>query len=297
MTLKGVMSAVATPLDHEQKVAEARLRALVDSTIDAGVHGLVPCGSTGEFAHLSADERRRVLEIVLDQTAGRVPVVPQTGALSTAEAVDLSTHAERAGAAAVMAVAPFYDALDLNETSDYFRTIADAVGIPVMIYNLPLATGVNLTPEDLASIAGTAENIQYVKDTSGDYNQVTRLVHEYADVITTFIGWDTMLLAAFVEGVAGSIIGATNFIGRQLVAVYDAVQAGDLATARAEWSGIYPVLRFLVSGGYVGGVKGAFAALGDPIGSPRAPVAELTDGRRAELESIVRTLGLDGSVL
>lgn len=292
MVLKGVLSAVATPLGADQSLDEARLRTLVEATIASGVHGLVPGGSTGEFAHLTVDERRRVAEVVLDQTAARVPVVVHTGALTTAEAVALSKHAEQAGATAVMAVAPYYDRLTLAEARTYFRDIADAVALPVVVYNLPMATGVNFSPDDLASLAASAGNISYVKDTSGDFNQVARLVHDYSDVISTFVGWDTMLLAAFVEGAAGSIIGATNFLGSQLVALWDAVQLGDLSAARREWAEVFPVMRFLVSGGYVGGIKGAFEVLGASIGPPRAPVAGLDAERKAELEAILKPLAL-----
>ncbi len=290
MQFRGIFSAVAMPIDADHQVDEWRLRSLVESTIGGGVHGLVTCGSTGEFAHISAEERRKILEVVLDQNQGRVPVVAHTGAMTTSEAIELSKHAERIGAAGVMAVAPYYDHLSIAETMSYFRDIADSISIPVIIYNLPLATGVNLAPEDIADIAAAAGNIQYVKDTSGDYNQITRLIHDYSDVISTFVGWDTMLLASFVEGAAGSIIGATNFLAPQLVTVYTAVQAGDLASAKRQWDEIYPVMRFLVSGGYVGGIKGAFDILEAPIGPPLAPVADLSPERREEFQKILVAL-------
>lgn len=290
MQFHGIFSAVAMPIDSDNQIDEFRLRSLVESTIEGGVHGLVTCGSTAEFAHMSTDERRRILEIVIEKNRGRVPVIAHTGAMTTGEAVELSRHAERSGAAGVMAVAPYYDHLSIDETMSYFRDIAHSISIPVIIYNLPLATGVNLTPEDLASIAEASGNIQYVKDTSGDYNQVTRLIHDYSDVISTFVGWDTMLLASFVEGAAGSIIGATNFLAPQLVTVYTAVQAGNLALAKRQWDEIYPVMRFLVSGGYVGGIKGAFDILGAPIGPPLAPVSDLSPERRSEFQKILEPL-------
>jgi len=294
MKLSGVMSAVATPLDTSGGLDEARLRSLVENTISGGVHGLVPGGSTGEFAQLSVAERRTVVEVVLDQAAGRVPVIAHTGAMTTREAVELSEHAEKSGAAAVLVLPPYKDRLSLAETTAYFRAVADAVSLPVVVYNLPLAIGVNLAPEDLAVLAGAAKNIQYVKDTSGDFHQLTRLVHDYADVITTLIGWDTMFLAALVEGAPGCILGAGNFVAPQLVEVYDAVQRGDLAVARSEWNNLYPIMRFLVSGGYVAGIKGAFDALGASIGAPRPPLATMPSERSAELESILK--GLDVSV-
>lgn len=292
MELKGVFSAVATPMDSEQAIDLERLRSLVESTVEAGVHGLVPCGSTGEFAHLTNAERRAVVEVVIEQVAGRVPVVPHVGALTTVEAIELARHAESAGASGVMAVAPYYDPLTPGEAKDYFRSVADSVACPVIVYNLPLATGLNLTPDDLVDIARSADNVEYVKDTSGNYDQVARLLHDCGEDIKTFIGWDTMLLAAFVEGAAGSIIGATNFLASRLVAIYDAVQDSDLDGAGNVWNEVYPVLRVLLAGGYTAGVKGAFEILGAPIGPPRSPVASIDAARRANLSDALLGLRL-----
>lgn len=290
--LTGVLAAVATPLDAEHAVDEPRLRRLVDDLVAAGVHGLVPGGSTGEFASFSSDERRRVLEVVLDQAAGRVPVVGYTGGMTTREAVTLSQHAEDSGAVGVLLLPPYKDRLTLEETSGYFRAVADSVSVPVVVYNLPLATGVNLTPEDVAGMAETSPTIRYVKDTSGDYHQFTRTIHDFSEVITPLVGWDTMLLAALVEGAPGCILGITNIAARQVVSLYDAVQAGDLATARTRWVELYPLARFLLSGGYVGGIRGAMDVMGDGIGGSRPPVAGLTPERRSEVAGILKELDL-----
>src|SRR5215468_4664063 len=119
--LRGVLTALATPFAADYSVDVARLRALVDRSIDGGVHGVVACGSTGEFSALSSDERRLVVEIVIDHVAGRVPVIAQTGATSTAEAIRLSRHAQSAGADVIMAVAPYYEPLTVDETLTYLR--------------------------------------------------------------------------------------------------------------------------------------------------------------------------------
>ncbi|MFI7067510.1 dihydrodipicolinate synthase family protein [Kribbella sp. NPDC050124] len=292
MSLRGVFSAVATPFDANYAVDESGLRTLVERTVDGGIHGLVPCGSTGEFAALSTDERRFVVETVIDQAGGRVPVVAHTGALATSEAIALSKHAEAAGAAAVMAVAPFYEPLDLDEVKAYYRAIADAVSVPVMVYNLPVATGVNLLPHELADLASKSPNVKYVKDTTGDFGQAGRLIHDYAEVITTFVGQDTLFFATFFEGGAGSIVGACNFAAPELVSIYNSILAGDVATAKREWDTIFPLMQFLVSGGYVAGVKGALDALGVSAGPSRAPIAALNDERRTELEGILKKLQL-----
>ena len=289
--IAGVLSAVVTPFTGEDsELDETRLRELVDRTISARAHGLVPCGLTGEFAAMSPGERRTVAEGVLDQVGGRVPVIMHVGAMTTRDAIGLARHAETSGAAAVMAVPPCYEPLTVAETKHYFRAIEDALSVPVLLYNLPVATGVNLTPDDVVDLARSTGNIRYVKDTTGDLSQAARLIHDYGDLVKTFVGWDTLYLASLVEGAPGSIIGAANFVTPQLRAVYDAVQAGDVATAKTRWQGTFPIMGFLVSGGYVAGVRGALDILGFPVGAARAPMGELQPARRAELETLLKAL-------
>ncbi|RRR86093.1 dihydrodipicolinate synthase family protein [Streptomyces sp. RP5T] len=285
-----MLSAVATPFRPEDAALnEGGLRDLVERTITGGVHGLVPCGSTGEFPALSADERRRVVEVVIDQAAGRVPVVAHTAAMTTKEAVALSQHAETAGAAAVMAVAPYYEPLSVEEIKNYFLTIASAVSIPVVIYNLPVATGVNLTPDHVVDLAQKAGNITHVKDTTGDLSQAARLIHDHGDDIKTLVGWDTLFFASLLEGAAGSIVGAANFIAPELVAIYEAIRSGQIASAKKEWDRIFPIMQFLVSGGYVPAVRAALDILGFSAGPAREPIGPLESDRYAELEALLKT--------
>lgn len=289
--LRGVLNALLTPFTSDGEVIEERLlRALVDHSIRGGIHGLVPCGSTGEFTSLSLDERKLVLEIVLDETAGRVPVVAHTGAMTTREAVSLSRHAERAGASAVMLVAPYYEPLTLNEVSRYYKDVAASVGISVMVYNLPAATGVNLNPEEIAKLAALVPNIRYVKDTSGDMSQAARLIHEYGDVISTFVGLDTLYFASILEGASGSVLGTGNLLPSELAAIWDALQAQELERARAMWAEIFPLMRFLVSGSYVAGLKSGLEILGFPIGVPRAPLEALGERQLSDLKTILSAL-------
>jgi 4-hydroxy-tetrahydrodipicolinate synthase len=286
--LTGILSAMATPFTQDgAEVDESRLRQFTDETIAAGIHGLVPAGSTGEFAAMTDAERRQVVEVVIDQAAGRVPVVPGVGAMTTGQAVSLARHAEGAGAAGVLVVAPYYEPLDLEETKRYFRDVAAAISIPVVVYNLPVATGVNLAPVDIRDLATSCENISYVKDTTGDLTQATRLIHHHGDVVKTFVGWDTLLLASLVEGAPGSIVGAANINAAELVRMYDAVQAGELAAARKIWDAEYPLMDFLVSGGYVPGVKGTLEAVGRSVGPARKPMAPLDAERAGQLARIV----------
>lgn len=287
----GVLNALATPfVGDDAAIDHARLDRLVDDVIAGGVHGIIPCGSTGEFNSMSSVERKDVVEKVVERVAGRVPVIPHTGALTAREAIDLSKHAEQAGADGIMLVAPFYEPLNVNEAKHYYRTVAEAVSLDVIIYNLPVATGLNLQPHDVADLAQQVPNIKYVKDTSGDFSQATRLIHDYADAITTFVGLDTLFFASAVEGAAGTIVGSANLIPRQLVEVWNTAKEGDLVAARKTWDNVYPLMQFLTEVGYVTGVKGAMRLLNDDIGDPRRPYEVLAGDKRDELAAILSKL-------
>ena len=288
--LKGVYSAVATPFTTDEELDEKGLRRLIDRTVAAGVHGLVPCGSTGEFSTLTRGEREHVVEVAIEQSAGRVPVVPQTGATSTREAIELSQHAEKHGAEAIMVVAPYYEPFSIAEVKRYYADVAGAVSIPVMAYNLPAATGVNLTPRILGELIDEVPNIRYVKDTSGDFTAAAQLIHEFGECVSVFVGWDTLFLAALLEGAAGSVIGAANVVPGELVSVYDAVQAGDLALARRQWEALFPLLSSFISGGYTAAIKGGLDLIGQSAGPQRAPGEDVDGERLAALKANLHAL-------
>jgi 4-hydroxy-tetrahydrodipicolinate synthase len=289
--LRGVLTALATPFAADGSVDETVLRALVDRSIEGGVHGVVACGSTGEFTALTIDERRMVVETVVDQTARRVPVIAQTGATSTAEAIRLSRHAQSVGADVIMPVAPYYEALSVDETLTYLRAVAGSVDIPVMVYNLPMATGVDLHPDTVGALAREVENIRYIKNTTIDMAQSAQLIHNHGDVISTFVGWDSLLLSALAEGAAGVMAGTANVVPAELVAVYDAVSAGDLEKARRAWAQIYPLIDAMISQPFIAAVKAGLAAVSFPIGVPRAPVAELDPDAAARIAKLAAAVG------
>jgi 4-hydroxy-tetrahydrodipicolinate synthase len=285
-SLGGVLVALATPFAPDGSVDESRLRALVDRTIEGGVHGVVACGSTGEFSALTGDERRLVVETVVDQTAHRVPVVAQTGSTGTTEAIALARHAQSVGADVVMPVAPYYEPLTLAETTHYLRRVATSVEIPVMLYNLPGATGVDLPPDTVAALAREVENIRYVKNTSPDMAQAAQLIHYYGDLVGTFVGWDTLILSSLVSGSAGVMAGTANVVPAEIVAVHDAVKAGDLQSAREAWARIYPLLDTALSTSYVAAVKASLDAVDFSCGPTREPVQPLEPADAARIAQL-----------
>ena len=290
--LNGVLTALATPFTPDGQVDVPELRRLVDRSVEGGVDGVVACGSTGEFAALSAQERRLIVETVVEHTAGRVPVVTQTGATSTEEAIRNSRHAQTCGADVIMLIAPYYEALTLPETTGYLRSVAESVELPVMLYNLPTATGVNLDPDTVGTLAREVDNIRYIKDSSGDMGQATQLIHHHSDYISTIIGWDSLILAALTEGAPAVMAGTANVLPREIVAVQRAVAAGDFATARAEWNRIYPLIDAILSSPFVPAVKAALELLGQPIGKPRRPTEALDAATVTRISALLTELQL-----
>lgn len=288
--LRGVLTALAIPFDADEQLDVSALHRVVDRSIEGGVHGVVAGGSTGEFATMSPDERIRMVEEVTAHVAGRVPVIAQTGAVTTAEAIRQSKAAERAGADVLMIVTPYYETLSLDETTAYLRDVVDKVELPIMLYNIPGATGVNLDPDTIGTLADEFEHVRYVKDSSANWEQGLRLIHHHGDRIGTFIGWDVYLYSALAEGAAGVMAGTANVVPAEIVAVYDAVAAGDLAGALTQWKRLYPVIDSMIAGDFIPAVKAGLDLQGVPAGVPRRPMAPLAPDAREQLRSALEAL-------
>lgn len=293
--LTGVLTALAIPFDQGGALDSAALRRVVDHSVDNGVHGVVAGGSTGEFAAMSADERMRVVTEVTSHVAGRVPVIAQTGAVTTAQAIRHSKAAEEAGADVLMLVTPYYEPLSMNETVDYLRTVVDAVEKPVMLYNIPGATGVSLTPEVVEGLVDEFPHIRYIKDSSTDWALGLQLIHHLSDKIGTFIGWDVYMYSALVEGAAGIMAGTGNVVPAELVAVYERFAAGDLQGAGKLWKDLYPVIDAMISTPFIAAVKAGLEYKGLPGGVPRAPMAGLSETDRTELVTALDRLAAASS--
>jgi 4-hydroxy-tetrahydrodipicolinate synthase len=283
---RGVFSALTTPFDADGRVDVRALRHAVGHQIDQGIAGIVPCGSTGEFASLSGDERRLVVEEVLAEVDGRLPVIPQTGALTTAEAIALSRHAADAGAAAVLCVPPYYTPLTRQEVLAYYADIVAAVAIPVGFYNIPSSSKVVLTAGEIVELAGRA-GTPFVKDSGAHVETLTELLQDHADTVTTFNGWDSLSLYAFLVGGRASIWGAATFMPALCVRLLEAVESGRHEEAGALWARIRPLLDFCGSEGYIAAVKVASGLLGVPMGEPRRPLAPLPAEKSTRLAALL----------
>ena len=285
----GVLPALITPFTDDGAALDGEaLAAIVERVIGAGVGGLVPGGSTGEFTTLSHAERRQLVEVTVRAADGRVPVVAGTGALSTRDTVELSEHAESAGAAAVMIVPPFYDALSWRELLAHYTAVAERISIPIMYYNLPSASGVTLSAEQFRALSEQA-GVTSLKDTSGDAVAAMELIQTEGPTLLN--GWDTLTFSALAAGVRAVVWGTASIVPEACVALHRLlIDEIDLPAARELWARLWPLCRFLEGQSYSAAVKTACALVGDTTGPVRAPLLALDDDASAELGRLLEVL-------
>jgi 4-hydroxy-tetrahydrodipicolinate synthase len=290
--LGGIMVALITPFtDDKTKIDESRLQAHIEHLIKAGVHGLVPGGSTGEFTTMSTAERKQLTELCVKYAAGRVPVVAGTGSTSSAEAVELSVHAAQVGAAAVMVVPPFYDPVNLEQLHEIMSEIHTESKLPIMFYNIPSASGLTLSPAEIAGLSKVG--VKYLKDTSGNAPALTELIFGLSNQITAFNGWDTLTFYGLAAGAPGGVRGAANIIPELAVELWDAVSVkGDLKRGRELWAKAWPVCKFLESHNYAAAVKTGVELTGQATGGLRKPFALLSPELTVELKQLLENAGV-----
>lgn len=293
MSLTGIMVALITPFtDDKTAIDGPRLQAHIEHLIKAGVHGLVPGGSTGEFTTLSLAERKQLTELCVQYAAGRVPVVAGIGSTSTSEAAELARHAADAGAAALMVVPPYYDPVNLEQLKELMSEIHEASRkLPIVYYNIPSATGLTLSPTEIASLSSVG--VKYLKDTSGNAPAFTELVFGLSDKITAFNGWDTLTFYGLASGTPGAIWGAANLIPELAVELWNTVAVkGDIVRGRELWKKAWPVCKFLESHNYAAAVKTGVELSGQATGGLRKPFALLEAETRAELKQFMENAGV-----
>jgi 2-dehydro-3-deoxy-D-pentonate aldolase len=294
---RGLMPAMVTPFDERGEVDLGAAEAVIERFIEAGVDGISPLGSTGEFSHLTGEERQRFAEEVTRIVAGRVPVVIGVGATGTREAVELSRHAEGAGADAVLVVSPFYWKVGEEGLFKHFATVAEAVDIPVLIYNLPMLTGIDLSPSLVARIAAECPNAVGIKDTVTEYGHTVGVIREAKRVEPDFSvlqGWEDLILPSLLAGADGSICAFANVAPELFVDLVHSAQDDDLERA-AELH--RRVLSLVTLGTYsdppISAIKLAMNKLGVPI-SPavRGPALPVPEEAHEKVEGVLHEAGL-----
>lgn len=287
---KGYFTALITPF-RDGAVDEAAYRALIDWQIAEGIGGLVPCGTTGESPTLSHEEHRRVIEICIEQAGGRVPVVAGTGSNSTKEAIELTRHAKQAGATAALLVMPYYNKPSQAGMYEHFKAINDAVDIPILIYNIPPRSVVNMTVETMARLS-KLKNIAGVKDATADLARPTQMRVATGPEFCQMSGEDGTALAFFAQGGHGCISVTSNIAPRQCVEVYKAWAAGDAKKALELHTRLMPLHDVMFVETNPMPVKYAAGVLGKCTGDMRLPLVTPLPASRERIEKTMRDLGL-----
>jgi 4-hydroxy-tetrahydrodipicolinate synthase len=290
-TFQGSIVALVTPLRNGQ-VDEPRLRELVEFHVKNGTDGLVPCGTTGESPTLSHDEHKRVVELVIEAAGGRIPVIAGTGSNSTHEAIELTAHAKKAGAAGALIVSPYYNKPTQEGLYRHFRSIAEAVDLPILVYNIQGRTAVNVETETLARLARDCQNIVGVKEASGSLEQMTQVVLACGPDFTVVSGDDTLTLPLLAVGGKGVISVIANFVARETAEMVHAALDGDWKRARELHLRLFPLSKAMFIETNPIPVKEAMAMLGMIEPEYRLPLCRMSEPNRERLKKVLQQLGL-----
>lgn len=292
-TFRGVFTVMITPIDADGKVNLPALSAFTDWQIREGVHGLIPLGSTGEFLSLSDQDWDDVARTVIQTAAGRVPVLIGTGAEDTREAVRLSCKAEALGADGVMIIPPFYSTPTDDELVTHYRTIARSISIPIMVYNNPATSNVDMKPELLARIA-EIEGCDYVKESTLEVTRIRDIVRLAGDKMTPFGG--ILGFESFVMGAQGWVAVASNVAPAAMSRIFTlAADEKKYDEARALYLEWLPIIQAVGGQAYVAGSKALLNHMGFAAGSPLAPRLPLPSDQDAAMKTLVERFGLSFS--
>lgn len=284
--LHGIMAALVTPMKRNEEIDFNTLAQQVETMITAGVHGLIPLGSTGEFYALGARERHDVLQATLEASARRVPVVAGANAGATRDVIAFSREAEELGCDGVMLAPPYYSLPQPDELQAHLKAVNDAIGIPIMLYNYPGRTGVDMTPEFIERLTDLPR-VRYVKESTGEIGRISTLLRRCGDRLGIFCGGDTVAFESLALGAIGWVGGVVNVVPRSHVELYRLMtERRDFVAARKLYFQMLPLLNLMEGGGkYTQWVKAACGLMGRPVGAPRAPLRAATATELRQLKA------------
>jgi 4-hydroxy-tetrahydrodipicolinate synthase len=285
---RGVFPAVTTQFNADYSVDVANTQRVVDDLIRDGVNGIIAIGTCGENNSLMPDEKRTVLRAIVEVVAGRVPVVAGTSELTTAAATTFARDAEAIGVDGLMLLPALVYVPKVEELVAHFRTVADATGLPIMLYNNPTAYRVNITVDALEALRDV-KNIVAVKESSADTRRFTDLFNAFGERYTLLAGLDDVAFEGLLLGARGWVSGLTSAFPQESVLLFKALEAGDVATARAIYRWFLPLLHLDAEHDLVQSIKLAEQIMGRGSERVRLPRLPLSGARRAEVVAMVET--------
>jgi len=290
-TFQGSFVAMVTPF-RNGKVDEAKLRELVEFHITHGTDGLIPCGTTGESPTLSHDEHHRVVELVIEAARGRIRVVAGTGSYSTSDAIEMTKHAERVGAAGALVVNPYYNKPTQEGLYRHFRAVAESVAIPILVYNIQGRTAINVETDTMARLARDVKNIVGVKEASGSLDQMSQVIAACGPDFSVLSGDDNITLPLLAIGGSGVVSVIANIVPRETADLVHAALDGDWKRARDLHFRLFALARaaFLETNPIP--IKEAMAMAGMLEPEFRLPMCRMSDANREKLRAILKPYGL-----
>lgn len=289
--MMGVVPAVVTPFRQDERIDYTAWQRILEMLIASGVHGLFVLGGQGEFFALDDEERQVAARFCVQTVAHRVPVYVNVGAVTTRQTLRLAERAEADGADYLVVVTPYYIRPSAEELIEHYREVCRSVRLPVLAYNIPERTGVDLPPALLRRIADSQPNLVGLKDSSGQLERV----EEYRAVgLKVFMGRDHMILEGLKRGCVGAVSACANAAPRAFVELYQAYQAGDLEQAARLQALVEPLRRAFSLGTFPSVIKEAMALAGLPAGRCRRPVGPVSDQARRELSAVLGKLRAEG---
>lgn len=293
--MHGIVPALVTPFRRDERIDYDAWQRIIDTQIAAGVDGVFAAGGQGEFFSLEAEERLVALRFCRQHVAGRVPVYGNVGCVTTRETVRLAQAAEGEGLDFLVVITPYYLRPSADELVNHYIEVCRSVRVPVLAYNIPERTGVDLAPGVIARIAADCENFCGLKDSSGQLDRLPELVSIGAErPFAVFIGRDHMILPAFEAGCAGAVTACANVAPRLFVELYRAWRAGDRETAVRLQALVNPLRQAFGLHTFPSVIKEAMQMIGLPAGPCRKPVGPMPDPARAQLRAVLDKLEEDG---
>ena len=289
---KGIIPAVITPLTADGKFSEKAMRKLINHLIAGGSHGLFIVGTTGEFYGLTPEEKRFIWQVSMDETKGRVPVYAGVNGITTREALEIAKIAEECKVDAISVLTPMFISPSQAQLVDHYKAIAKSTKLPVLLYNNPPKTGVNLAVDSVAKLA-EVDNIVGVKDSSGDFTLTAEYIRTTRGAnFNVLLGRDTLIYAGLCYGATGSIAACANVAPRLCADIYDKYMAGDLAGALEAQFTLAPLRIGFTIGTFPAVIKESLTMLGIEAGPCMDPVGPMTNEEREKVRKILVGMGL-----
>ncbi len=288
---KGVIAYPITPFDENEKIDIPLFKHLVERLITSGNHGIAPLGSTGVMPYLSDDEKEAVTEATIQQVKGRVPTLVGVSNLTTEKTIHHARFAEKAGADAVMIIPMSYWKLTDDEIVAHYDAVARKISIPIMAYNNPATSGVDMSPALLKRLL-EIPNVTMIKESSGDIQRMHYLRRELGEEVAFFNGSNPLALGAFCAGARGWCTAAPNLIPELNIGLYNAIEEGDLEKAKSLFYQQFDLLKFIVNKGLPRAVRTGLNILGEKGCNLRSPLQPLHEKEAEELKNIIKKLNL-----